>query len=232
MISLADYLEVEHIYSQTCAKGLRSISICAANPQEGVSTLACALAERHQMSGKRTLLVDMNYFRPSLDERYQLPRLNWSAEPESCARAVLNEVNGVHILTASSSLDMQLRQTDALQTLIAGWMEQYDAVIIDTSPINAINRHNVPAELVCARTLATVMVVRSGITPQGDILNALTKLNQQGVTPIGLVMNDVDCPSLYQEMIRELDRLARFAPGTARKLSQWIAKNKLINQRI
>lgn len=227
MSSFVDYLEIDHIYAQTCAKGLRTVAICAANSNEGVSTLACALAERAQKSGCKTLLVDMNYFRPSLDARFSLPRLAWSGD--TVPQATLNDLTGIHVITACAQANMSLRHGDVLAKLIQQWQQDYDCVVFDTSPLNALNRHNLPAELVCSRAQATLMVVRSGVTPEADILAASTKLTNQQANLIGVVMNDIDCPSLSHELRREVMRIERWFPRVARWLRKSIANNTLVN---
>jgi len=229
MRTLVDYLEVEHIYAQTCEKGFKSVAVCAANAHEGVSTVACALAERHQAAGKKTLLIDMNYFRPSLDERFCLPRLNWSGTPVQPPKAVFNDLSGIHVLTAALSADASLKQSDSLQNMMTQWENEYDAVIVDTSPLNAVNRHNVAAEFICARVQAVLMVIRSGITPEGDILAGLSKLQSQNVELLGIVMNDVDCPPLAEELQREIERLSPIAPRFARWLSCKVTNSVLLN---
>jgi Mrp family chromosome partitioning ATPase len=231
MAELSDFLEIEHIYSQTISKGLNTIAVSAANPGEGVSTVACALAKRHSHSGKKVLLVDMNYFRPSLDERFKMARQAWSIEDGTVHGAVLNDAaSGVHILTASLNVDTQMRQRGGIQKALKEWESRFDVVVIDTSPLNSINRLNIPAEQLCALVRATVLVVRSACTKEADILEALAKLRSQQTEPLGWIMNDIDCPSLASEIKRELRRLARLTPKIARWLERKVDQNDIINQ--
>lgn len=46
------------------------------------------------------------------------------------------------------------------------WLEKYDVVVFDTSPVNARNRQNIAPESICAMVDAAVFVVMAGVTRQ------------------------------------------------------------------
>jgi Mrp family chromosome partitioning ATPase len=230
MIHLSEYLEVEHIYAQALRKQSRTLAVCAANAGEGVTTVAMALARRYASPGHKTLLVDMNYCRPALDQRFALPRQVWGLEDNSLEDAIEAHPCGLDVLTASLSVDSSLRQQDRLMALIQHWQTRYSMVVFDTSPLNAVNRQNIPAEHIAGAVDGCVLVLQSAVTKEADILQALSKLKSHQVEPIGWVMNDLQCPALAVEMRRELARISRFAPRMARWLEQKILNNDLINQ--
>lgn len=216
---LSEYLEIEHIYSQSLGKGMRSIAVCAATSGEGVSTLACALAERHQKNGRETLLVDMNLYRPSIDQRFDL-----TAAPRALladtTQAVVQVSPRLHIAPVDPINALRFRQQDVLAEAFRQWTQQYDAIVIDTSPLNAINRNNIPAEQVCACAEGVLMMVRSTITTESALLQAHARLTRQGANVLGVVLNDQDCPPLADELVREARRLDRWLP----RASQWLIR--------
>lgn len=228
----ADYLEFEQVYLQTLGRGIRTLAICAANSGEGVSMLACALAQRHQSCGRATLLVDMNLFRPSLNARFALDRVSWQAQQPSCSTAVMTVAPGLDVLTASAAPAGGFRQLDAIQSMLNTWLENYDAIIIDTSPLNAINKNNIPAELICACTQGTVMVVKTAITRQEELHQAVSRLRAYQANIFGVVMNDMEFPSLRTELQRESARLLQRFPRLARWLSRLAQHSHLVNIRI
>jgi len=228
----AEFLEFEQVYLQTLGRGIRTLSICAANSGEGVSTLACALAERHQACGRATLLVDMNLWRPSLNARFSLERVSWHAQPHSYHTAVMNVAPGLDVLTASAAPVSGFRQLDAIQSMLNTWLTQYDAVVIDTSPLNAINKNNIPAELLCSCTEGTIMVVKTAVTRQEELLQAVNRLRAYQVNIFGVVMNDVEFPSLRTELHREGMRLMRRFPRLAGWLLRLAQRSHMINIRI
>lgn len=229
MATLAEYLEIEEVCFQLTQSNSRVVAVSSANSGEGVTTIACALAERCQKAGKRTLLVDMNYHRPWLHKHYSLQRDVWQCNAEGNP--------GVHpvgpalsVLPASLSLDKTLREPEALAGQLEHWKLSFDAIVLDTSPLNAINRHNLAAELVCAAADSALLVVQAAVTKEADILEALSKLKSHKANVSGWVMNDQHCPTLANEMHREINKLARFAPRLSRWLARKVQQNDFINQ--
>ena len=231
-MAVSDYLELDQVYVQTLGRGQRTLAVCAANSAEGVSTLACALAERHQQNGFSALLVDMNMFRPSLNQRFELQRVSWNAQPASYATAVMQVSPGLNVLTASEAPVNQFKQINVIQSMLDQWLSQYDVVIFDTSPLNAINRHNIPAEIICACVQGTLLVVRTAVTRQEDLQQAVERLQAYKVPIYGVVMNDVDFPPLHCELQRELRRFAPRFPKLAARCANWLRKNHLVNIRV
>lgn len=231
-MAVSDFLELEQVYLQSLGRGLRTVAVCAANSGEGVSTLACALAERHQQNGYSALLVDMNMFRPSLNQRFALQRVSWDAKPASYSTAVMQVSPGLNVLTATEAPASQFKQINVIQTMLEQWLGQYDAVIFDTSPLNAINRHNIPAEIICACVQGTLMVVKTALTRQDELQQAVNRLQAYNAAIHGVVMNDVDFPSLHSEMQREVRRFEAKFPTLAKWCANWLRKNHLVNIRV
>jgi protein-tyrosine kinase len=232
MMAVTDYLEFEEVYLQTLGRGIRTLSVCAANSGEGVSTLAFALAERHQSRGRATLLVDMNLFKPSINQRFQLERTSWQAGQPSCSKAMVTVGSGLNVITASLGPVHGFRQMDVIQTMLELWLQHYDAVVIDTSPLNAINKHNIPAELVCACSQGTLMIVKTAVTRQEELQQAMNRLDAYQVNMLGVVMNDVEFPLLRTEVQRELQRLATALPRLSQKLMRWARSSHLLNIKV
>jgi len=231
-MAITDYLELDQIYLQTLGRGLRTLAVCAANSGEGVSTVACALAMRHQQSGRATLLVDMNLFRPSLNQRFDLARVNWQTDAPSQHQAMITVLPGLDVLTASAAPANGFRQLDAIQSMLKQWLIHYDAVVFDTSPLNAINRNNIPAELICACSEGALMVVKTAVTRQEELQQAVSRLKAYQVNVFGVVMNDVAFPPLHAELQREIQRIARRLPRFTQWLSLWLKRSSLVNIRI
>jgi protein-tyrosine kinase len=231
-MEMTDFLELDQVYIQTLGRGLRSVAVCAANSGEGVSTVACALAMRHQQSGRATLLVDMNLFRPSLNQRFDLARVNWQTDTSTQHQAMITILPGLDVLTASAAPANGFRQLDAIQSMIKQWLVNYDAVVFDTSPLNAINRNNIPAELICACSEGTLMVVQTAVTRQEELQQAVSRLKAYQVAVFGVVMNDVAFPTLQAELQRELRRIASRFPRLTHWLLLWIKRSPLVNIRI
>lgn len=219
------YLELESIYARTLGQGMRSLAICAANSGEGVTSLAEALAQRVRVSGRRVLLVEMNLYQPSLAVHFGIERQAWlpeggKQELASTALPVIHERDGLAILPASLDRDahMRLRDPAVLTYSLQGWLEHYDHVLFDTSPLNATNQNNIPAEQICAACEGCLMIVLAGKTSETSVRQGVRRLRAANARLVGAVLNDWLNPSLATELRRETWRLQRFAP----RLGAWL----------
>lgn len=227
------YAELENIYSQTIDAGIRSLVITSCNPQEGVTTLACALAKRAQAGGRKTLLVDMNFFRPSIGTQLGLPLESWQEiDDRLCSKIIHSDSLSVLPAPEVPNRNLLLREKSYLQQCLDTWMEAFDVIIIDTSPINANNRNNLPAARISSVCEACLLVVLAGETRQGCVAGAVQRLEQQGATLLGCVYNDLNNPSLLDEMLRESYRLQRLFPGFMSWFRNKIRHSNLLNQSV
>lgn len=211
------YVELEAIHGRTLGAGMRTLAVTSANPGEGVTMLARALARRSAAAGKRTLLIDFNLFRPTVSE-INAP---WRPEGDSARSAVLplgdDQLYGLPVSTLAAT-ELSFRDPAVLRRAMAETLSDYDAIVIDTSSVNAANARNVPAEVAAAACEAAILVIRSGSTTGLAAKRAVDRLLQGGANLVGVAMNDLDNPTLCDELCREVNRLRRFAP----RVCDWI----------
>ncbi len=226
-----NYLEIEEIYSNSIGKGMRSVAITSANSEEGCSTLAYALSQRSEVDGKRTLLVELNMLHPELGDISGHIHTDWLPNPKSADDSIMrtDDVN-LDILPAPCDSDvLSFRNIANMSKLMQHWMENYDAVIFDTSPVNARNRNNIPAESICAMVDGTILMVMAGITRQTQFKAALDRLNHNDVSLIGVVFNDYRNPRLADEICRETHRLDNWFPNVMSKIRRHIKRSSFFN---
>ncbi len=238
------YAELESIYSQTIDCGVRSLAITACSSGEGTTTLACALAKRSQAGGRKTLLVDMNFCHPSIGPELGLNPCSWNNLDnllEDQISMVSNEDDGaaylpkplsaLGVLPAPSTPtgNLLLREKEYLARCMEAWLLEYEVVIVDTSPLNAINRHNLPAERICSQCEGTVLTVLAGVTRQAQLQSAMERLKGHGIELSGCVFNDRYSPTLAEELLRETYRLQRWFPSLMSWLRGKIRQSALLN---
>lgn len=226
-----NYLEIEEIYSNSIGKGMRSVAIASANAEEGCSTLAYALSQRSEVDGKRTLLVEVNMLHPELGDISGHIHTDWSPNPKSADGCIMrtDDVN-LDILPAPCDTDvLRFRNVANMSKLMQHWMENYDAVIFDTSPVNARNRNNIPAESICAMVDGTILMVMAGVTRQTQFKAALDRLTHNDVSLVGVVFNDYRNPRLADEICRETHRLDNWFPNVMSKIRRHIKKSPFFN---
>ncbi|ASP39663.1 protein SypD [Bacterioplanes sanyensis] len=228
----AQHMEIEEIYHQTLARGIRSLAITAANPEEGVSTLAIALAQRSLLAGKSTLLVDLNLYRPTLKS---LAMVENSLTSKACHQPQLVGSSGrslalTGVVAPARREDiLQLRRPEELSRQIQQWQRDFDTLIFDTSPFSRINANNIPAEQVATACDGCLLVILAGQTTESMAQAAVEKLRSSDANLLGCVLNDRFNPPLQQELLREVNRLPRFARRLAQALRQWIRQNPLLS---
>lgn len=241
------YAELESIYSQTIDRGVRSLAITSCHGSEGVTTLACALAKRALAGGHKTLLVDMNFCRPALARELDIEEKPWQdlegfmsseiAYPDQ-THAVSSPADvvpsGLAVLPApvTPTGNLMLREKHFLSACLQAWLKAFDVVIIDTSPVNAINRHNLPAERIAAECDGVLLTVRSGVTRQAELSMAMERLSGMGVQLSGCVFNDINSPTLGDEIIRETYRLQRWLPGLMGRIRRWVRESPVLNMSV
>lgn len=232
-----DNTEIERIYAQVMASGVRSLAICAANPNEGVSSLALALAQRNLLSGEPTLLVDLNLHKPilknllELDEAPQADTLLLPQPQLVCGSESSVVVMGVTAPTQRDAV-MRLRKPGALETCIEKFKKDYQMVVFDTTAINRVNAKNIPAETIAAACDACILVVLSGQTTEQMVALASQRLQTANASLIGCVLNDQHTPSIRYELHREIQRLRPNFNTLANWLEKKVAASKLLNTEV
>ncbi|WP_420590902.1 CpsD/CapB family tyrosine-protein kinase [Bacterioplanoides sp.] len=234
------YAELESIYSQTIDRGLRSLAVTSCNGGEGTTTLACALARRAEAGGHKTLLVDMNFCRPAIAAEMGLENSSW----QNLDQHLTSQIETTHVAAESAGClavlpapvtptgNLMLREKHYLSRCLEAWLQEYEVVIIDTSPLNAINRHNLPAERIAAECEGVLLMVKAGVTRQSHLNSAVNRLNTLGIQLSGCVYNDAQNPSLADELIRETYRLQRWLPGPMGWIRKKVRSSPLLNMSI
>jgi|GEM_PF-280390 len=239
------HMEIEQIYTQLFSEQQRAIAVCSANAGEGVTSLAMALAQRNLLGGFATLVVDLNLYRPALksllsiddvccteaDNRSPALPVNIKSHLLAAPQLVSTQQSRLVITGVTAPLRreniIKLRQPGALEQCIAQWLQHYDRVIIDTSPLNRINAQNIPAERVAAACDGALLIVLGGQTSEAMVSSALKKLTTSDAQLLGCVFNDRDNPSLKNELLREVQRLGKFS-WLSRPLKKFINNNQLL----
>jgi protein-tyrosine kinase len=227
------YAELERVYARTIGGGVRSLAVTAADEREGVTTLVVALAKRSRHSGRSTLAVDLNLYRPALAERFGVTQVPPVPEgrhgPDALPRISLGD--GLTLIPAPTDRGeaIRLRDRHRFDEYLESWLGQFDTVIFDTTALNGSNKGNIPAERVCQGCEGAVLVVLAGITPSSALRAALETLGSAEVNLLGSVLNDQHNPSLAEELRRETQRFERRLPGLAQRVRGRIRASKLLN---
>lgn len=228
-----DDAQLESLYRQTIGQKPGILSLTAAGPGEGVSTLCYAIARRAALSGHRALLVDLNAIRPSVHARFALDHAFWRADDPAGGASEITQLAGTGLSVlpapAGTAWHPSFRERASLGACLARWRTQFSAVILDLSPVDRSTAIGVPAELIAALSDHTLLVALAAATPAMRIAECIHRLKGAGVIPTGIVLNDFRNPGLGAELQRSSHRLDRILPGLARRFRARVASSTLLN---
>ncbi|HEX7763774.1 MAG TPA: polysaccharide biosynthesis tyrosine autokinase, partial [Cellvibrio sp.] len=175
-------------------KPLHCIEVTSSCPEEGKTTVSLNLAFAFS-SLEKVLLIDADMRKPSLAKRLGLPLyqpglanvLAGTEKPEHCI--VKNAYQEIDFLPAGSIPlnPLELLAGPAFSALLEQLRQQYDKIIIDTPPVQAVSD-----PLVLAPSMdAVVLVVRAEHTRRPVVQQTLGLLHQAHAKVYGLVLNRV-----------------------------------------
>ncbi|SHO55074.1 chromosome partitioning protein ParA [Vibrio quintilis] len=222
----ATHAEVEQIYLAAEMAGARSVCITACQTGEGVTSVASALTERYLLAGHQTLLVDLNLFNPAFSDISMLP--GDTAEQWIEHKETSRLFTGLSIPGEPATL-LRYKDPAILSGQMQSWLQQFDRVIVDTSPLLNINRGNIPAHCVASVCDQTILVVMGGVTSSSQLKKAMTLLGADQISLLGTILNGRDQPPLRLELIRELNRIPLLPARLKQRLTQWLMKSDMLS---
>ncbi|MEI6310520.1 MAG: polysaccharide biosynthesis tyrosine autokinase, partial [bacterium] len=173
----------------------RSLVITSPTPAEGKSTISVNLAASMAQVGQKVVLIDADLRRPSLHytfSRRMSPGLSNYLVGKADLATILQETTVPNLkLIASGPLPpmpAELLASVRMQVLLAELAGQTEMVIIDTPPAIAVS----DAAILATQVDGIVMVITCGRTTRDQARAALQALENAGVKPLGVVMNQVD----------------------------------------
>lgn len=178
----------------------RVIMVTSAQAGDGKSTTVANLAATIAMSGKRVLIIDCDMRHPSIHLIHGLQNitglssiLQGEAEVEACVQQT--EIENMDILSAGPppARPPELLASPQLGALLEHLREEYDCILLDSTPIVHLSDGVVLASL----AEGAIIVVSSDKTRQLELQAALRTLEQVGIPILGLVYNrSTDIPEL------------------------------------
>ncbi|QKX16581.1 polysaccharide biosynthesis tyrosine autokinase [Microbulbifer sp. YPW1] len=176
------------------------IALTSSVPSEGKTTVSTSLAFALAQN-ERVLLIDADLRRPSVGKTFgfatKVPGLtNLIAGTHKATECVhRDDASGLDVMPSgpippdAQQLLNSLRFSNTVKLL----SKQYDRIVIDTAPVNAVS----DALMISRISDATLFVVKSGSTRRKVILRGIERLTQVGINIDGIILNQVDVNSRF-----------------------------------
>lgn len=172
---------------------LRTLVVTSAAPGEGKTMTAANLAAAIAIQGRRVLLMECDLRRPSLGRYFEAQTgIDLSAvllENRPWREAIHpSGVPGLDLLLASRAIPRaaEFLAGAEMKEMLRVLAEQYDMVILDTSPLLVA----ADATVLGAQVDGVLLVVRTTHTHREAVQQAVQQLSLVGANVVGTVLND------------------------------------------
>jgi capsular exopolysaccharide synthesis family protein len=163
---------------------------------EGKSTCSSNLAISFAQRSARVLLVDTDLRKGTLHMKFRLSNrtgLSTFLAKESREESFEYPIPGLPNLAVLTRGPIapnpgEMLASRAMEETLARWREQFDHVILDSSPILAVS----DTLSLAPQVDATLIVLRSGVTRKKALARVREQLRRSGARVLGTIVNDVD----------------------------------------
>ena len=192
---------------------IRSLVVTSPDGSHGKTTVAFAFAATLARAGTRTLLVDADLRRGRIAELLELERspglMDVLLDHTPLKEAIRRTSDGLDVLPSGRrSADPGELLTSEFPALLSRLERQYEAVIIDSTPVIPIS----DARIVARHADGTLLVARAGFALRRQVRTAVERLELINVKPTAAVLNYSDAvrrSSYYVRPTGEEDETAR-----------------------
>lgn len=214
------FTEINRLHQAATARLAGSLVVTSSQLHEGVSTLAYLLALRSAEEGKKTLYIDLNMKNSQITKELGLPAQEWNI-----AKRTANTIKKLYTPSDTlPTLSFMAAPTDAASVkylhesshvlhFLSLVEQDFDHVIIDTTPVTALNRGNADPVVLAAAATRCVLVAAAGVTNRDKLRQAADTLQHAGANVVGVAVNDHANPSRQAVLLDFARRFEKMSPG-------------------
>lgn len=175
---------------------LHTLSVTSAMPDEGKSYMAVNLATVIAQTGVRTLLVDVDFRKPTLHQVFKLPRGNGLSSyligktPALKDIVHTTDIPNLDVICAGNlpGAAVELAGSEAMKLFLSEIRQKYDRVVLDCPPVSAVS----DALVVSAQADGVVFVTRFSRVRKTQARRCLQRLQEARTFICGVVTNGID----------------------------------------
>lgn len=170
------------------------VLIAGPTPGMGKTFVSVNLAAIQAASGKRVILIDADFRNGHLHRYFELGRQNGLSDcimgsrrlDQIIHRGVMENMDFIPTGSLPSSPSELLLHPN-LEAILKSLASGYDMVIIDAAPILPV----ADTLIIGSHAGSIYVMTRAGVTTPGEISEAMKRLHQAGLSPKGVVFNDI-----------------------------------------
>lgn len=185
-------LRTNVVFSLADEEGCKVVVVTSAMKSEGKSITAVNLAISFAEMNNKVLLVDCDLRRPKLGRLLKMSTKvglsNVLIKPELLEGAIQpSKIPNLHVLTTGDipPNPSELLGSSRMHKLLAALRQNYDYIILDTSPINMVT----DACMLVPESSGVLFVVRANRTERDAVLHAVEQLEYSKAKILGFVLN-------------------------------------------
>ena len=175
---------------------IKTIVVTSAGPEEGKSTVSANLAIVFANSGKKTLLIDADLRKPSVESTFRSTSYsdgltNLLKKRNESAFVFIHETNIAHLWTMTRGPKphhpSELLESSRMNEIIDELSVNFDLIIFDLPPVVPVT----DAQILASKTDGTIIVVRERKTLKQELFKAKELLTIAQANILGIVYNGV-----------------------------------------
>jgi capsular exopolysaccharide synthesis family protein len=175
----------------------RVLMVTSPLPGEGKTTVSVNLAITLAHNGGRVLLIDADLRRGAVAEALGIAHqpglseilLGSVAYREATKEISISETARLRVITCGRPVhNPGALLGTRIQPLLESLREEYDAIVVDTPPVNVV----ADAAVIGAQSDGVIVVARAGVTGVQALAFASGELRHVGAPIVGTVLNDID----------------------------------------
>jgi capsular exopolysaccharide synthesis family protein len=207
------------ILSRMDRRGYRSLVVASAQPASGSSTVAQNLAASVALNGRRVLLIDANFRRPSQHGLMGVDNgqgLYDVLTAKVVAEDVIYPIEGMPLSVMptgqAAEAAPELFEGQAFRTLMARLESAFDLIVIDTAPTLLTS----DSQMLAKQVDAIAIVVRASVDKRGMIDRMVNQLDGQRADILGVILNGVrsSAGGYFRKSYQEFYRYRQPANGS------------------
>ena len=173
---------------------IKSIVVTSSGPGEGKSTTMANLAITIAQSGKKVILVDCDFRKPTIHKKFGLTNsqglINILAQDKKFEDIIITtDVNNLYVMTSGPvpPNPAELLGTKKMKSLLNELTKIFDMVLIDAPPVLAVT----DAQILSTIANGTIIVAAYGQSDKRALLQAKEHIEKVGGKILGVVINKI-----------------------------------------